>query len=116
MGSMFSILQMVMQVSLLSLITSYSSSVQPPTLSSRSTWLILDLFSPRSQICKSSSRVLAMPPPEPPNVYAGLTTRGRPSSSITSRASSKVLTARLSGTGSPTFCMACLNRSRSSAS
>ena len=44
MGSMFSMLQMVLQVLFESLITSYSSSIQPPTLSSRRTWLIRDLF------------------------------------------------------------------------
>ena len=38
MGSMFSMLQMVMQVSFESLITSYSNSFQPSMLSSTSTW------------------------------------------------------------------------------
>jgi len=68
MGSMFSMLQIVMQVLFESLITSYSSSIQPPRLSSSSTWLIRDRFSPSSQMRSRSSRVLAMPPPEPPSV------------------------------------------------
>ncbi|VVB63421.1 Uncharacterised protein [uncultured archaeon] len=57
MGSMFSMLQMVMQVSFESLITSYSSSVHPSTLSSSRTWWMRERFSPSSQIFTSSSRV-----------------------------------------------------------
>ena len=47
-GSMFSMLQMVMQLSLASRMTSYSNSFQPRTLSSTRTWWMRDRFRPIS--------------------------------------------------------------------
>ena len=58
MASRFSMLQMMMQLSLESLMTSYSYSFH---------W-ILEYASPRAQISSSSSSSWAMPPPVPPSV------------------------------------------------
>ncbi|VVB85918.1 Uncharacterised protein [uncultured archaeon] len=116
MGSMFSILHITMQVSFLSRITSYSNSFHPMMLSSISTWCILERSSPRSVISMSSSLVYAMPPPEPPRVYAGRMISGRPSSSIRASASESVFTAFERGTFSPMLIIFFLKRSRSSES
>ena len=68
MGSMFSMLQMVMQLSEASRITSYSSSFQPTRERSSSTWLMGLAASPPAVIASNSSCVVAMPPPVPPRV------------------------------------------------
>ena len=67
-GSMFSMLQMVMQVSAPSRITSYSSSFQPRRERSTSTWWIGEAARPPCTIDSYSSSVLATPPPVPPRV------------------------------------------------
>ena len=67
-GSMFSMLQTVMQLSEASRITSYSTSFQPTSDLSRSTWSMGLAASPPATIVSNSSRVFAMPPPVPPRV------------------------------------------------
>ena len=67
-GSKFSMLQTVMQVPLLSRITSYSISFQPAMQRSTKTSLVRERRSPFEMISISSSRLCAIPPPEPPNV------------------------------------------------
>ena len=73
-GSMFSMLQMVMQLSAPSRITSYSISFQPRRERSSSTWRMGEAARPPRTMCSSSSKVWAIPPPVPPSVYAGRTT------------------------------------------
>ncbi len=67
-GSTFSILQIVMQVSAPSRITSYSISFQPRRERSNKTWWIGLAFRPEVTILSSSSSVFATPPPVPPSV------------------------------------------------
>ena len=67
-GSMFSMLQMVMQLSAPSRITSYSISFQPTSDFSINTWFIGLAASPPFTIWSNSSLSLAMPPPVPPSV------------------------------------------------
>ncbi len=67
-ASMFSMLQMVMQLSLLSLTTSYSISFQPATLRSIRHWPIMLSFRPFVAVALSSSGLWAIPPPVPPKV------------------------------------------------
>src|SRR5215211_4428131 len=62
-GSKFSMLQTMMQVSAESRITSYSISFQPTSDRSSSTWWIGLASSPLAQIASNSSSVAAMPPP-----------------------------------------------------
>ena len=57
MGSTFSMEQTMMQLSALSRITSISNSFQPSTLSSISTWCVIEASRPRSTISKNSSRL-----------------------------------------------------------
>ncbi len=75
-------LQMVMQVSPASRITSYSISFQPSSERSTRTWPTGLAAIPRGgdamQVC---SRVNAVPPPVPPRVKAGRMMSGRPISS-----------------------------------
>ena len=114
-GSTFSMLQIVMQVSAPSRITSYSTSFQPSSDSSTSTcWMGL-AASPRRISASKSASLRATPPPVPPRVYAGRITAGRPISSRTASASSRECTARLRGVGSPIFSSIALNSCRSSA-
>ena len=89
-GSMFSMLQMVMHVSLASRMTSYSNSFQPRMLSSTRIWWIRDRLRPISAICRTSASVCATPLPVPPSVNAERMISGRPSFSMTSTASSIV--------------------------
>ena len=67
-GSMFSMLQTVMQLSAPSRITSYSISFQPSSDRSKSTWWIGEAARPPRDTCSSSSNVCAIPPPVPPSV------------------------------------------------
>ena len=67
-ASRFSMLQMVMHVSAESRITSYSTSRQPRTERSMSTWRMGLAASPLEATCSSSSIVVAKPPPVPPSV------------------------------------------------
>ena len=71
-GSKFSMLQMVMQVSAPSRITSYSISFQPSSERSTSTWWIGLASRPRWHDRRAARpRCSAMPPPVPPSVKAG---------------------------------------------
>src|SRR5436190_1764895 len=56
-----------------------------------------------------------MPPPLPPIVNDGRNTHGRPTRSRISWASASDRATPLTGTATPTLCIACLNFSRSSA-
>ena len=76
-GSIFSMLQMVMQLSAASRITSYSISFQPISERSNRIWLMGLAASPLVTMVLNSSMVVAMPPPVPPSVYAGRMTKGR---------------------------------------
>ena len=114
-ASRFSMLQMIMQLSLWSLMTSYSYSFHPSTLSSIRTWWIREYANPLPQISLSSSSLYAIPPPVPPSVYAGLTRTGYlPMISTASNASSIEVHVLLIGTGSPIFSIVSLNSSLSS--
>ena len=68
MGSRFSMLQTVMQLSAPSRITSYSISFQPTSDCSRSTWEMGLRSRPLRTMSSSSCQVLATPPPVPPRV------------------------------------------------
>ncbi len=113
-GSTFSMPQTMMQVSPESRITSNSISFHPATLSSTSTWWILERESPISMIRRISSGVCATPPPEPPRVYAGLMIAGRPTSQIASSICFVFPRIILRGTGSPMAFIRSRNCSRSS--
>ena len=115
-GSRFSMLQMVMQLSKASRITSYSISFHPTRERSSSTWLMGLAASPPAVIVSNSASVFAMPPPVPPRVYAGRMTSGRPISRTTRRASSIEPTVALGGTGSPMSMRSWRKRCLSSAS
>ena len=114
-GSMFSILQMVTQLLAASRITSYSISFQPISDFSSRTWLMGLAASPPDTMARNSSSVWAMPPPVPPSVYAGRTTRGSPRSGSAAYASSMDSTMALGGTGSPMLVSRSRKSSRSSA-
>ena len=77
-GSIFSIEQIIIQLSFLSLTTSISNSFQPSRHSSTSTWFWGDSCIPSLTILKKSFLVLAIPPPNPPKVKEGLIIAGRP--------------------------------------
>ena len=114
-GSMFSMLQMVMQLSAPSRITSYSISFQPMSERSSRTWLMGLAASPLATMVLNSSIVVQMPPPVPPSVYAGRTTSGRGRVFSASYASSMDSTIALGSTGSPMSDRSWRNSSRSSA-
>ena len=114
MGSRFSMLQTVIQLSAPSRITSYSISFQPTRERSSRTWDMGLLANPLPTMASNSSQVLAMPPPLPPRVYAGRTTKGRPSSFPRSLASSLEEAMAFWGSGSPISPRNLRNRSRSS--
>ncbi len=86
-GSRFSMLQTVMQVPVASRITSYSSSLQPTSERSTSTWPIGEAARPAATVSVYCASLSQMPPPVPPRVKAGRTTRGRP---IRSRAARRL--------------------------
>ncbi len=114
-GSMFSMLQMVMQLSYESRIISYSNSPQPSTDSSTSIWCVGESVKPSSKSLSNSAWSLAIPPPVPPRVNAGRSMSGKGCPFANACASSFVLAATLSGMGSPIFCMSALNFPLSSA-
>ena len=110
-GSRFSIEQTITTLSTWSRTTSSSNSSQPRTDSSTSTWPIGLSRMPISTWRRSSSGVIANPPPWPPSVKAGRTTAGTAIESTSSRS----VTMRDVGTFSPQDSTACLNSCRSSA-
>ena len=77
-GSMFSMEQIIMQLSFLSLTTSNSYSFQPKSDSSIRSSVVGDKSNPFSQISLNSWMLYAMPPPEPPKVNDGLIMHGKP--------------------------------------
>ena len=105
-------LQIVMQLSAPSRMTSYSNSFQPSTDSSTRTCLIREYATPKPTIVSSSSEVRATPLPLPPRVYAARTMTGNPISSTNARAEATSETARLRGIGSPINRIKEANRSR----
>jgi len=78
-GSKFSIEQTMMQLSLRSRTTSISNSFQPKRDSSIKSSRVGDKSRPRLQISSNSSRLYAIPPPDPPMVKEGRITTGKPS-------------------------------------
>ena len=70
-GSIFSIEQIIMQLSFLSLTTSISYSFQPKTDSSIKTSLIGEFDNPFSNVAINSFSLLTTPPPVPPSVKEG---------------------------------------------
>ena len=113
---MFSILHTVIQFPYESLITSYSTSFHPLTDFSRSTCPIELNWRPDFKISLSSSLFSAIPPPVPPNVYAGLTITGYPIFSANFIPASKSVTISLCITGSFILFIISLNSSLSSPS
>ncbi len=96
-------------------ITSSSYSFQPSTLSSIRHSCTGERSSPRDRISVISSRLYAIPPPDPPSVKLGRITTGNP---IFPANASPSLTLRTScdfGMSRPIFDIASLNSSRSSA-
>ena len=91
-GSKFSILHTVIQLSYLSLTTSYSTSFQP--FSDSSTRICGEYEKALAARCSSSFLLVQNPDPCPPRVYAALIIIGNPSLPVASRASSTVFTAR----------------------
>ena len=67
-GSRFSMLHTVMQLSALSRITSYSISFQPARDPSKSTWDMGLAASPARTVASNCSQFVAIPPPLPPRV------------------------------------------------
>jgi hypothetical protein len=87
-GSKFSIEQTITTLSAESRITSSSNSFQPSSERSMSTCDTGDRSSPRRTICSYSSRLYAMPPPDPPSVNDGRMIAGNPVHSAIASASS----------------------------
>ena len=82
-GSKFSMLQMMTQLSALSRMTSSSYSFHPTMEVSIKISRIGLASSPSLTILRNSSIVFAMPVPRPPKMYAGRMMTGRPISSRT---------------------------------
>ena len=87
-GSKFSMVQTIIQLSFLSRTTSVSYSFQPISDSSISNSFVGDKSKPRSQISSNSSKLYATPPPVPPIVKEGLIIHGKPMRVMMSLASS----------------------------
>ena len=115
MGSKFSMLQIMTQLSALSRITSSSYSFHPTMDVSMRISRIGLASRPSCATFVNSSNVLAIPVPRPPRMYAGRIMTGSPISSKTLCASSMLCAIPLRGTSSPISIMACLNLSLSSA-
>ncbi len=113
-ASTFSMPQTMRQQSFLSRITSNSTSFQPITDSSTSTWWMRECWRPSSTIRRSSSSVWATPPPAPPSVYAGRMIAGNPTISSAPAIWSAEFRIIERGIGSPIACIRSLNCSRSS--
>ena len=114
-ASKFSIEQMITTLSFRSRTTSSSYSFHPSTLSSSKHSCTGERSSPRARISINSSRLYAMPPPDPPSVKLGRITTGNPSFAAYSSPSRRLFTSIDLGMSSPIFFIASLNSSRSSA-
>ena len=116
-GSTFSIEHTTTTLSFRSRITSSSNSPQPATDSSSSTWLMGLSRRPRATVASNSAGVWAKPPPCPPSVNAGRTTRGRRSCLVAraAAASDMLVAITLVGTRRPTSATVAAKSSRSSA-
>ena len=88
-GSTFSIEQIIMQLSVLSLTTSISYSFQPATDSSTRISFVGELSIPLEAIFLNSSRVFAIPPPVQPRLKEGLQITGSPTLSRLESAASR---------------------------
>ncbi len=115
MGSIFSIEQMMTQLSLRSRTTSISYSFQPSTDSSTSTCLTGEACSPARTICSYSSLLYAMPPPVPASVKEGRMMSGRPILARACSASAMLVTISLFGQERPRRSMHSRKSLRSSA-
>ena len=115
MGSKFSIEQMTMTLSFVSRITSSSYSFHPSTDSSIRASCTGDMSNPRASTSINSSRLKAIPPPEPPSVNDGRMITGKPILPANSSPSLVLFTNADLGTSSPIFCIASLKNRRSSA-
>ena len=114
-GSIFSIEQIIIQLSALSLTTSISYSFQPATDSSTRISLVGELSIPLEAIFLNSSRVVAIPPPVPPSVKEGLMITGSPILLRLERAFFNDWETKDFGVFKPILCIAFLNLSLSSA-
>ena len=114
-GSKFSIEQTITTLSAPSRITSSSNSFQPKSERSMSTCDTGDRSSPRLTICSNSSRLYAIPPPEPPSVNEGRMIAGKQVQSESASASSHDVAMRPCGVLSPIRRIAASNSWRSSA-
>ncbi len=104
-----------MTLSFRSRTTSSSYSFHPSTLSSSRHSCTGDRSSPRARISINSSRLYAIPPPEPPSVNDGRITTGNPIFAENSNPSRMLFTSADRGMSSPILFIASLNSSRSSA-
>ena len=89
-GSKFSMVHTIIQLSALSRTTSISYSFQPINDSSISSSEVGDKSKPRVQISLNSSMLYAIPPPLPPIVNDGRIIHGKPIRVMTSWASANV--------------------------
>ena len=112
---MFSIEQTIIQLSLLSLITSISYSFQPISDSSTNTSFIGDKLNPFSIILRYSFLLFAVPPPDPPSVNEGLIITGKDNFFKTFIPSFILFITNPLGVSKPIFFIDFLNNSLSSA-
>ena len=112
---MFSIEQIIIQLSTLSLTTSISNSFHPRRDSSISTSELGDNFIPFNTISINSSVLYAIPPPSPPSVKEGLIIAGKPTNSNAVLASSIFFAILAFAEFRPILFMHSLNNSLSSA-
>ena len=114
-GSKFSMEQTIIQLSFVSRTTSISNSFHPSKDSSINNSLVGDNSSPRRQISTNSSRLYAIPPPDPPIVNDGRIIQGYPNKSGTLSASSRLCTISALAVSKPIFFIATAKRLLSSA-
>ena len=114
-GSTFSIEQMIIALSFLSLTTSISYSFHPNNDSSINISFVGESSNPLLTIVINSLSLLATPPPLPPRVNEGLMITGYLIILAISNASLTLLASPDLATSISMSCMACLNNSLSSA-
>ena len=117
-GSMFSMLQTVMQLFSRSRTTSYSISFQPRSDSSTSTWACFVSWAPKMLVsaASSSASVSTMALPLPPRAKPMRSIRGSPIVRAASRASSRRWQTMLRAVSTPISASRALKRPRSSVS